>query len=224
MNVRVDEDRYLSVVCEPEERVVFDRQEKKYHLLRESAARLWDEIGEGGAFDLATVTSEEDNPIAQLVEAGLVSIDADQSAARTISRRVWLARTGKASAAAVVLPLVATIVSPRFVLGQDVSVDDLNDTGIDSVEETQDATQLTSRERRRLRREQKKLEEEGGELIETPTIEEPTTTRRRRRNREETPTFEEPTNTTPTSLFREEEEEEETTSTLSDFFRRRYGD
>ena len=224
MNVRVDEDRYLSVACEPEERVVFDRQEKKYHLLRESAARLWDEIGEGGAFDLATVTSEEDNPITQLVEAGLVSIDADQSAARTISRRVWLARTGKASAAAIVLPLVATIASPRFVLGQDVSpVEDLNDPGLDSVDETQDATELTSRERRRLRREQKKLEEEGGEVIQTPTIEEPTTTRRRR-NREETPTFQEPTNTTPTSLFREEEKEEETTSTLSNFFRRGSGD
>lgn len=225
MNVRVDEDRYLSVACDPEERVVFDRQEKKYHLLRESAARLWDEIGEGGAFDLATVTSEEDNPIAQLAEAGLVSIDADQSAARTISRRVWLARTGKASAAAMVLPLVATIATPRFVLGQDGSVDDLNDPGLDSVEETtEDATELTSRERRRLRREQKKLEEEGGEPIETPTIEEPTTTRGRRRNRDETPTFQEPTNTTPTSLFREEEKEEETTSTLSNFFRRRNGD
>jgi hypothetical protein len=224
MNVRVDEDRYLSVVCEPEERVVFDRQEKKYHLLRESAARLWDEIGEGGAFDLATVTSEEDNPIAQLVEAGLVSIDADQSAARTISRRVWLARTGKASAAAVVLPLVATIASPRFVLGQDVSVDDLNDPNVDTVEETeQEETTLTSRERRRLRREQKKLEEGGEESVETPTIEEPATTRPRRgRNREEAPpTFQEPTNTTPTSLFREEEKEEETTSTLSNFFRRR---
>ncbi len=48
MNVRVDENRFLSVACEPEERVVFDRQEKQYHLLRESAARLWDEIGEAG--------------------------------------------------------------------------------------------------------------------------------------------------------------------------------
>lgn len=230
MNVRVDENRFLSVACEPEERVVFDRLEKKYHLLRESAARLWDEIGEGGAFDLATVTSEEDNPIAPLVEAGLVSIDADQSAARAISRRVWLARTGKASAAAIVLPLVATIATPRFVLGQDVSVEDLNDPGLDAVEqkveETQDLTKLTSRERRRLRREEKKkLElEKGEELIEPPTIQEPTTTRSRRRNRDDTPIFEEPTNTTPTSLFREEEKKEENTSTLNQFFRRRYGD
>lgn len=223
MNVRVDENRFLSVACEPEERVVFDRQEKQYHLLRESAARLWDEIGEGGAFDLATVTSEEDNPIAQLVAAGLVSIDADQSAARGITRRVWLTRTGKASAAAIVLPLVATIATPRFALGQDeVSLVDENETpGLDEVDETQDLSDLTGRERRRLRREQKKELEEAEQPIETPTFQEPTT--RRRRRGEDTPTFQEPTNTTPTTLF-PEEEKEETTSTLSNFFRRRNGD
>ena len=223
MNVRVDENRFLSVACEPEERVVFDRLEKKYHLLRESAARLWDEIGEGGAFDLATVTSEEDNPIAPLVDAGLVSIDADQSAARAITRRVWLTRTGKASAAAIVLPLVATIATPRFALGQDVSPVEQNEeteTALNALEEeTQDLSNLTARERRRLRREQKK--ELGEETIETPTIQEPTT--RRRRNRDETPIFQEPTGSTPTTLFREEEKEE-STSTLSNFFRRRNGD
>lgn len=221
MNVRVDENRFLSVACEPEERVVFDRQEKQYHLLRESAARLWDEIGEGGAFDLATVTSEEDNPIAQLVAAGLVSIDADQSAARGITRRVWLTRTGKVSAAAIVLPLVATIATPQFALGQDGSVEEV--PGLNEVEDTtQDLSNLTGRERRRLRREQKKQElEEVEETIETPTFQEPTT--RRRRNRDETPIFQEPTNTTPTTLF-PEEEKEETTSTLSNFFRRRSGD
>ena len=223
MNVRVDENRFLSVACEPEERVVFDRLEKKYHLLRESAARLWDEIGEGGAFDLATVTSEEDNPIAPLVDAGLVSIDADQSAARAITRRVWLTRTGKASAAAIVLPLVATIATPRFALGQDVSPVEQNEeteTALNALEEeTQDLSNLTARERRRLRREQKK-QELGEETIETPTIQEPTT---RRRNRDETPIFQEPTGSTPTTLFREEEKEE-STSTLSNFFRRRNGD
>ena len=133
MNVRVDENRFLSVPCEPEERVVFDRQEKKYHLLRDSAARLWDDIGEGGAFDLATVTTAAENPIAQLVEAGLVSIEPDQSASRGVTRRVWLSRTGKASAAAIVLPLVATITAPRFALGQEPSLVDLNEEpGIDA--------------------------------------------------------------------------------------------
>lgn len=216
MNVRVDENRFLSVPCEPEERVVFDRQEKKYHLLRESAARLWDEIGEGGAFDLATVTSEAEDPLAQLVDAGLVSIEPDQSAPRGITRRVWLTRTGKASAAAIVLPLVATIATPRFVLGQEEngpSIVDLNEEPTAVVEETTEELQkLTATERRRLRREQKKRAAAEGTT--TPTT---SPTRRRGRNRNDGPTFEQPTvsaPTTPTS-------QEENTSSLTQFFRRR---
>jgi hypothetical protein len=198
MNVRVDENRFLSVPCEPEERVVFDRQEKKYHLLREAAARLWDEIGEGGAFDLATVTSEAEDPLAQLVDAGLVSIEPDQSAPRGITRRVWLTRTGKASAAAIVLPLVATIATPRFVLGQEngPSIVDLNEEPTDVVEETTgELEKLTATERRRLKREQRKREQGEGS---TPTIEQPI--------------FGTPS--TPTS-------QQDSTSSLSGYFRRR---
>lgn len=199
MNVRVDENRFLSVPCEPEERVVFDRQEKKYHLLRESAARLWDEIGEGGAFDLATVTSEAEDPLAQLVDAGLVSIEPDQSAPRGITRRVWLTRTGKASAAAIVLPLVATIATPRFVLGQEEngpSIVDLNEEPTGVVEETtEELEKLTATERRRLKREQRKREQGEGT----------------------TPTYEQPIVGTPTTP-------QDTTSSLSGYFRRRRED
>ncbi|HET6639497.1 MAG TPA: hypothetical protein VFH82_12045 [Gemmatimonadota bacterium] len=224
MNIRVDENRFLSVTCEPEERVVFDRQEKKYHLLRESAARLWDEIGEGGAFDLATVTTEAEDPIAQLVDAGLVSVGLEPSAPREVTRRVWLKRTGKASAAAIVLPLVASIATPKLVLGQSASPVDLNEenTGLDEVEET---VELTARERRRLRREQKKLNGDGSSdsPIEDPT-QEPTelTARERRRLRRETKKQDGGGSTTPT-LDQPQQEEEEKTSSVMDFFNRRYG-
>jgi len=155
VNVRVDENRFLSVACEPEERVVFDRQETKYHLLRDAAARLWDEIGEGGSFDLASVVSETEDPIAQLVEAGLLSVEPGQTAARGISRRVWLTRTGKASAAAVVLPLVATIATPRFALGQvgGPSLEEIVDQGTNEPIDEQLDSNFRSFERRQRRRE-----------------------------------------------------------------------
>jgi hypothetical protein len=213
MNVRVEENRFLSVSCEPEERVVFDRQEKKYHLLRQSAARLWDEIGEGGAFDLAAVTSEADDPIGQLVDAGLISIEPDQSAPRGLTRRVWLTRTGKASAAALVLPLVATIATPQLVLGQELSPVESSEeeTELEALEKTaEELDQLTPRERRRYRRQQRN---QGGEEITTsPT----TTTRQRGRSGS---TFEQPTVSTPPTTTTQQQEE--TTSSLADFFRRR---
>jgi len=118
MHVRVEASRFLSVTCEPDERVVFDRRETKYHLLRGAAARLWDEIGPGGTFDVGTSLREAEDPIAELVNAGLVSMEAPPADPHPITRRVWLTRTGKASAAAIVLPLVATIVPPRLALGQ----------------------------------------------------------------------------------------------------------
>jgi hypothetical protein len=219
MNVRVEENRFLSVPCEPEERIVFDRQEKKYHLLRQSAARLWDEIGEGGAFDLAAVTSEADDPIAQLVDAGLISIEPDQSAPRGVTRRVWLTRTGKASAAALVLPLVATIATPRFVLGQDASLLDLNEeqAGLETVETTaEELSQLTPRERRRLRRQQRN---QGGEQEITTTTQ--TRTRRRRNGGTSNggTTFEQPTVSTPQPTTTGQEEEN--ASSLAEYFRRR---
>lgn len=117
MNVRVEPNRFLSVACEPDERIVFDRQETRYHLLRDSAARLWDEICEGGTFEVAANPEGED-PITLLAEAGLVGITDDAVPAEGITRRVWLRRTGKVSAAAVVLPLVASISTPRLALGQ----------------------------------------------------------------------------------------------------------
>jgi hypothetical protein len=118
VHVRVEPNRFLSVACEPDERIVFDRKETKYHLLRDSAARLWDEICEGGTFEVAPVAAEAEDPIALLVEAGLIGVEAGPVAGEGITRRVWLRRTGKASAAAVVLPLIATISTPRLGLGQ----------------------------------------------------------------------------------------------------------
>lgn len=122
MNVKVDVGRFLSVACDPEERIVFDRRENKYHLLRESAARLWDEIGEGGSFDLEATGDEEPevDPIAQLREAGIIEVaqaSAVGSQADSISRRSWMSRTGKFAAGAIVLPLVATVSSPSLILG-----------------------------------------------------------------------------------------------------------
>lgn len=123
MHVRVDPNRFLSVTCEPDERIVFDRQETKYHLLRDSAARLWDEICEGGTFEIAATPAEGQDPVALLAEAGLVGFAED--GIEGITRRVWLRRTGKVSAAAFMLPLVASISAPRLALGQDVSVEEV---------------------------------------------------------------------------------------------------
>lgn len=123
MNVRVEPNRFLSVSCEPDERIVFDRKETKYHLLRESAARLWDDICEGGTFEVAA-GPDGNEPLTLLAEAGLIGID-DDASSEGITRRVWLRRTGKVSAAAVVLPLVASITTPRLVLGQEPSLEDL---------------------------------------------------------------------------------------------------
>jgi hypothetical protein len=100
----VEPNRFLSVACEPDERIVFDRKETKYHLLRDSAARLWDDICEGGTFEVAAGPNGNE-PLTLLAEAGLIGID-DDASSEGITRRVWLRRTGKVSAAAVVLPLV----------------------------------------------------------------------------------------------------------------------
>jgi hypothetical protein len=124
VNVRVEPNRFLSVACEPDERIVFDRKETKYHLLRDSAARLWDDICEGGTFEVAA-GPDGNEPLTLLAEAGLIGID-EEAASEGITRRVWLRRTGKVSAAAVVLPLVASITTPRLVLGQIPSVEELD--------------------------------------------------------------------------------------------------
>jgi hypothetical protein len=134
VNVRVEPNRFLSVACEPDERIVFDRKETKYHLLRDSAARLWDEICEGGTFEVAQVSSEDADPIPQLIEAGLIGIETEPVGEGGMTRRVWLRRTSKASAAAVVLPLVATIVTPRLGLGQIPSLEEVGPERIPEAE------------------------------------------------------------------------------------------
>lgn len=160
MNVRVDPNRFLSVACEPDERIVFDRQETKYHLLRDSAARLWDEICEGGTFEIATTPGDGQDPVTLLAEAGLLGID-ERETDEGITRRVWLRKTGKVSAAAFVLPLVASISAPRLVLGQvDASVEELleptgsntplaEETKAPAVSETSSSGDKLSRDQRR---------------------------------------------------------------------------
>lgn len=114
MNVYVDGSRFLSVPCEAQERIVFDRKDGKYHLLRESAARLWEQIEEGGVFELEVLPSTEgaDDPVDLLKQAGLLEI-VDGRAAVTpttpqISRRMWIGHTGKLAAVTAVLPLVTS--------------------------------------------------------------------------------------------------------------------
>lgn len=160
MNVRVEANRYLSVACEPDERIVFDRKETKYHLLRDSAARLWDEICDGGTFEVAANPGESQDPVALLAEAGLVGIESEPVPSEGITRRVWLRRTGKVSAAAVVLPLVASISAPRMALGQtngpsleeEIEVDQFQSSG--PLSEPQNETQRTRRGERKELKEQ----------------------------------------------------------------------
>ena len=195
MNVRVEENRFLSVACEPDERIVFDRKETRYHLLRDSAARLWDEICEGGTFEVAAPSGEGQDPVTLLAEAGLVGIEDDTLPSEGITRRIWLRRTGKVSAAAVVLPLVASISTPRLVLGQT--------NGPSLEEETADLFQQTNSDplsdalnRTRQRRREPETETSGstesGSLTRTRTrtrtgqesSSETTTSRTRTRNRD----------------------------------------
>ena len=144
MNVRVEPNRFLCVACDPDERIVFDRQETKYHLLRDSAARLWDEICEGGTFEVTPFATEGEDPVAMLAEAGLLGV-VEAATSEGLTRRVWLRRTGKVSAAAMVLPLVATITTPRLGLGQtDASVEDLSQP--DGTQQEESHTELTKPE------------------------------------------------------------------------------
>jgi hypothetical protein len=166
MNVRVEPNRFLSVVCEPDERIVFDRKETKYHLLRDSAARLWDDICDGGTFEVSANPSEEQDPVALLAEAGLIGID-EAVSSEGITRRVWLRRTGKVSAAAVVLPLVASITTPRLALGQTPGPS-LEDEVVDQIGETNSSGLLDespiveSRRERLTKDERNQLKDETG--------------------------------------------------------------
>ena len=110
MKVLVDSGRFLSVPCDADEYLVFDRKEGKYHLLRESAARLWDQIQDGGRFELEGAEQGED-PVALLAEAGLIEVleELAGAPASRISRRQWIGRTGKLAATAAMLPFVASL-------------------------------------------------------------------------------------------------------------------
>lgn len=140
MNVHVERNRFLSVACEPGERIVFDRKEARYHLLRDTAARLWDEIGEGGTFELTPSETGAEDPVSLLIDAGLLEPTA--AAGEGVTRRVWLRRTGKASAAALVLPLVATISAPQLALGQGPSLDERTDLEQTSEETNTEQTNI----------------------------------------------------------------------------------
>ena len=150
MNVRVEPNRFLSVACDPDERIVFDRKETKYHLLRDSAARLWDEICEGGTFEVAPVATEGEDPIAMLADAGLLGFD-ETVPSEGITRRVWLRRTGKVSAAAMVLPIVATISTPTLSLGQTEASLDENTTPLVNEPELEVPSNKRTRRNRRRR-------------------------------------------------------------------------
>jgi hypothetical protein len=166
VNVRVEPDRFLSVACEPDERIVFDRKETKYHLLRDSAARLWDDICEGGSFEVAA-GPEGNEPLTLLAEAGLIGIDED-APSEGITRRVWLRRTGKVSAAAVVLPLVASITTPRLALGQVPSLEEVDaptgteQTGTGQTETTPLSESPVEKKGRTPKDERNALKEETG--------------------------------------------------------------
>lgn len=195
MNVRVEPNRFLSVACEPDERIVFDRKETKYHLLRDSAARLWDDICEGGTFEVAA-GPDGNEPLTLLAEAGLIGID-DDASSEGITRRVWLRRTGKVSAAAVVLPLVASITTPRLVLGQVPSLEEeitqskpLSESPLSEspiVESNQGSERMRASDRKELKKESK----DSGEETPTPAGTENngdngTRTRRRTRTGQQT--------------------------------------
>jgi hypothetical protein len=173
MNVRVEPNRFLSVACEPDERIVFDRKETRYHLLRDSAARLWDDICDGGTFEVSANPSEEQDPVALLAEAGLIGID-EAVSSEGITRRVWLRRTGKVSAAAVVLPLVASITTPRLALGQTPGPS-LEDEVVEQIGGTSSSGPLDespiveSRRERLTKDERKQLQEETGNSGNTGT-------------------------------------------------------
>jgi hypothetical protein len=75
MNVYVDPSRFLSVPCDADERIVFDRREGRYHLLPESAARLWERVEGGGTFEVETTgAAGADDPVRFLESAGLLIV------------------------------------------------------------------------------------------------------------------------------------------------------
>ena len=94
MRVLVDSGRFLSLPCDSEEYLVFDRKAGKHHLLRESAARLWHQIQEGGRFELEGADEGAD-PVALLSEAGLIEVvdEFTEAPVSHISRTEWIGRT-----------------------------------------------------------------------------------------------------------------------------------
>lgn len=76
MKISVEEGRFISVPCDPTERIVFDRRAGTYHLLQSTAARLWGEIEGGGVFEFENVAAEDSSPAPFIIlaEAGLVQL------------------------------------------------------------------------------------------------------------------------------------------------------
>jgi hypothetical protein len=110
MKVLVDRGRFLSLPCDSEEYLVFDRRNGNHHLLRESAARLWHRIQVGGRFELEGAEEGAD-PVGQLREAGLVEIVHEPGGppALRISGRDWIGRTSVLAATTAVLPPLASL-------------------------------------------------------------------------------------------------------------------
>ncbi|MGH7565420.1 MAG: hypothetical protein ACREK2_01180 [Gemmatimonadota bacterium] len=113
MDVVVDPGRFLSLSCDAEELMVYDRKEGMYHLLRASAARVWKTIGEGGSFEIEPAGPGEEDPIALLQDAGLVTLEASIPRKPSLSRRTWLDRAMDAAT----LPLIVSISTHELALG-----------------------------------------------------------------------------------------------------------
>lgn len=133
MTVWVDKNRFLGVACGAGETIVFDKDEEKYHLLRGSAAGIWEKIGEGGSFPIIELLPEPDGDCSAALEAlaqaqlirfenGSEETAMDPTVGRAdrgaFNRREWLGLTGRAAATATLIPLVISLVAPTKVLAQ----------------------------------------------------------------------------------------------------------
>ncbi len=113
MKLTVQPGRYLMASCGPDERIVYDGQEERYHLITGTAAVLWDRIGKGGEFgpaDLEPIHPESLRDAAvQLAQAGLLTLCGMEGP--SIPRRAWIGRASRLTAAAAI-PLVLSMPAP----------------------------------------------------------------------------------------------------------------
>jgi hypothetical protein len=122
VTVSVEKERFLRVACGNGEQIVFDRNRDEFHLLRGVAAEIWERVAGGGTFHISDIgapeivgTEDFGAALREMEKAQLVHVeeDADGSPDAKINRRAWIGITGKAAAAATVLPFVMTLVAPR---------------------------------------------------------------------------------------------------------------